>query len=398
MLYSYTARGQSGEVVKGFIENDDKIKAAKSLKEKKLIILDIKEKKSSTFWENFTFGISLKDKIIFFQQLTMMLKSGLPLVEALEALQEQTSNKQLAQINADISISIRSGKSLSESLSKHPKVFTTFFISIINSGEKSGKLDEVLDRLTMQLQKDYDIHSKVLNALLYPAFILVALIGVVLLMIIFVMPQVRGIFEEMEVELPLLTRIVLGISGVIEKWWWALGILFLLLFIVLKALMANQNIKKSWDKLLIGIPIYGKFIKKIYMANFNRNMATLISSGLPMIESINTTKGVINNVLYREALERIAKDVENGVQLSNSLKKEKIFPVMISQLVNIGERSGKLDKVLNDTADFFDREVETTTKNLTTIIEPLLTIIMGIGVALVVTAVIMPIYSLVNAI
>lgn len=398
MLYFYSAKTYSGENTKGEIESVDQFKAVKELKERQLIVLEIKEKKSTFDLSFLRFGVSLKEKVIFLSQLTMMLKSGLPLVEALEALKEQTSNKQFVEIIDEISIAIRGGKSLSESMQKYPNVFPSLYIGVISSGEKSGKLDEVTDRLAKQMQKDDDLYSKIKNALMYPAVILVAIAGVLTLVLVYIMPQVKKIFDDMNITLPLLTRMILGVSSFTEHFWWLIILIIIGIIIIFRSLLNNYAFKYAWDRMQLSLPIFGPFIKKIYMSRFTSNLATLVSAGLPMLEALDTTKGVVSNVIYQNAMERIYKDIENGVQFSASLKKEKVFPAMIAQLVNIGEKSGKLDLVLTDLSDFFDKEVENITRNLTTLLEPILTIIMGIGVALVVASVILPIYGLVNVI
>jgi len=394
MIYSYTAKNKDGELIKGDLEEANEANAVKLLRSKGLIILNIAPKKLSSFFGSFGQKVGAKDKIIFFQELSMMLKSGLPLVEALEALQEQSSNPRLSKISSELSVAIKSGKNLSEAMRKYPDVFPEVYLSIISSGEKSGKLDEVMTRLTDQMLKDYDLSSKVSGALMYPALILTAIGGVLLIVVIYIIPQVKKIFEEMDVPLPLVTRIILGASTFVSTWWWLILLIIIGLVLSYKPLTSTKSFKTFFDKMILRLPIIKDFLKKIYMARFTRNMGTLIASGLPMIEALEINKGIIDNVVYQAAFDRISKELEGGVQLSGSMKKEKIFPAMVYQLLNIGEKTGKIDKVLNDTADFFDREVENTTKNFTTILEPVLTIIMGMVVA----AVIIPIYSLVNTI
>lgn len=398
MLYSYTVRTTGGRTDSGEIEENDEMSAVKSLRAKKFIVLDIKEKRSSHFFDYFETGVPLKDRIIFLKQITIMIKSGLALIDSLEALKEQTTNKYLAKITGEMAINIRGGKSFSDSLKKYPKVFSPIFINVISSGEKSGKFEEVLQRLTDQAEKDYDLSSKVQNALMYPVIVLIAIVGVMIIILVYIVPQIKKIFEEMNTNLPLITRIILWISNFFIHWWWVITLAIIGLIILVKTSLATREFRQSMDNLKIKLPIFGTFIKKMYMANFTRNMATLISSGLPVLECLEVTKKIFNNLVYENALNRVYKEVENGEQLSTSIKKEKIFPAMIPQLINIGEKSGKLDYVLNGLADFFDKEVESTTRNLTTILEPVLTIMMGIGVALVVASVIVPIYGLVNVI
>jgi len=398
MLFTYSAKTYNGKDIKSEIEASSREEAIKILRDKKMIVLDLKEIKSNPLNSIFGLNISTKDKLIFIQELAVVLESGMPLVEALENLGEQTSNKKLKKIIEDLSIDVRGGKSFSDSLSKFPNVFSHIFISIIKSGEKSGKMDQTLKRLAEQTQKDYDLQSKVKNALLYPIVILVALTGVLILSLIYVIPQIKKIFEEMDVELPLLTRVILGISSFLTTWWWLFIIIIAGLFFIFLLMRRSLFWKSKWDSFKLKIPIYGPYVKKIYMANFARNLQTMSSAGISINESLIITKDVLNNQEYAKAMDRISNEVENGSALAASIRKEKIFPLMVSQLISVGEKSGKIDFVLETLSNFYDREVEATTRNLTTVLEPVLTILIGIAVALFIASVIMPIYGLVNVI
>lgn len=398
--FQYTAKTISGEIVKSEIEANDEPQAIKTLRDRKLLILKLNLTEKSSFFSLFSAfsAIGEKDKIIFIKELSVMVQSGLTLTEALDTLKDQTSNNNLNKIIGELSVEIRGGKSLSQALKKYPDVFSPLFINIVNSGEKSGKLDSVLESLSKQMDKDYELKSKIKGAFVYPVVILVALTIVLVIAVVFIIPQIKKIFDDMNVELPILTKILIGISSIILNYWWII-ILFvggLLLFI--KSSSKTERFKRLQDVFLLKVPIFGVLIKKIYMAQFSRNLASLISAGVPMLEALKTNRNIINNLVYQEAIDRIMKDVENGVQLSVAIRKEKGFPPMISQLLNAGEKSGKIDFILNTIADFYDREVDDTTHNLTTILEPALTVVMGIAVALFAVSVILPIYGLVNAI
>jgi len=396
--FLYNVRTTEGRFIKGEIEATDESQAVQILREKKYLILNLRSLKVSPFKNMFQKGVSSKDKLIFVKELSVMLQSSLPLVDALESLKEQTSNPELIQIVGELSIDIRGGKSFSESLKKFPKTFSKMFINIIAAGEKSGKLDKTLERLSIQIEKDYEIQSKVKSALMYPVIVLIALAGVLILAFVYIIPQLRTVFDDMGVELPIITRIVLGISYFITHYWWLIIIIIAGLYFLIINLIKTDSYRLFWDRFKLKIPIYGPYINKIYMARFSRNLETMVSSGLPITESLRITKDVMTNSVYGTAIDEICQDVENGVELSISLKKKKSFPPMVSQLIGIGEKSGKLDFVLASLANFYDQEVEATTRNLTAILEPVLTIIMAVGVALVAASVVMPIYGLVNAI
>lgn len=404
MKFTYSAKSKDGVVHSDKIEAGSEDEAAKILKSHDLFVLEIKKEGSALSSARslqipyFSNRVGLKDKIIFTQQLAMMVKAGLPLVDAFSALEEQTENKYFSRTIGEISTDVKGGKALSETLAKYPKIFNELYISIVRSGEKSGKLDEVLERLAEQLQKDYDLISKIKSAVTYPIVVIVALIGIVILMLLFVVPQLKSIFQDLGAELPLTTRIVLGISDALINYWYIFIVVIVGLFLGIRYWARTPTGNLIWDRFKLRVPLIGPLIRKIYMARFARTMGTLVASGLPMLEIIETVKGVINNRVYQDAFVIIAKDIENGVQLSTTLAKQKIFPPMIYHLIAVGEKSGKLDYVLLSMATFFDKEVENTTSNLATLIEPILIIIIGAGVGFVVASVIMPIYSLVNTI
>lgn len=408
MKFTYAAKNSQGQAQNGIIEAPNDSTAAKILAEKKLFVLNLKKEKQSDLLgkslnisDNISiFGkrVSLKDKIIFTQQLAMMIKSGLPLVDAFSALQEQTENKYFASVIGDIIEEVKGGKSLSATLSKYPNIFSKFYISIVSSGEKSGKLDDVLQRLSEELQKDYDLISKIKAAVTYPILIIIALIGIVILMLLFVVPQIKKIFVDMGVELPLITRIVLGTSDLLVKYWYIVLFIIIALIIGIKYYAKTQNGGLVWDKFKLRIPLIGKLAKKIYMSRFCRTTGTLVASGLPILNIIDTTADIINNRVYQDSLHQVSDKVESGMTFSEAIKIQKNFPAMIYHLIAVGEKSGKLDDTLLTMADFFDREIETSTANLTSLVEPILIIIVGAGVGLVVASVIMPMYSLVNVI
>lgn len=405
MKFSYSAKNQSGQIQKGEIEAQNEQLAAKALRENKLYVLEIKEEKGGLpkitkdlkipFIGN---KVSIKDKIIFTQQLAMMVKSGLPLVDSFKALEEQTENKYFQKVIAEISDEVKGGKPFSEIINTYPKIFSEFYVAIVRSGEKSGKLDDVLNRLAEQLQKDYDLITKIKAAATYPILVVCALIGIVILMMLFVIPQLKKIFLDMGVELPLVTRIILGTSDILVNYWYIFIILIIGLILGVRFLVRMPRGRLFWDRFKLKIPLIGPITKKLYMARFCRTTGTLVASGLPILNIMETVQGVINNRVYQDAFKKISVDLESGVQLSETIRKQKIFPAMIYHLAAVGEKSGKMDYVLLSMADFFDKEVETSTSSLATLVEPILIIIVGAGVGLVVAAVIMPIYSLVNVI
>lgn len=400
MLFSYKAKDETGQILTGQIEASSEAEAGKILGEKKLFITDLKNQEKQIFSQITIFkkDVSLKEKIIFTKELSMMIKSGLALVDALESLKEQTESQTLSKAVGDIINDVKGGSPLSQALNKFPKIFPPVYISITASGEKSGKLDEVLERLAEQLQKDYDLITKVKNAITYPVVIVIALIGIMILMMTLVIPQMKSIFTEMGVALPLMTRVLLNTSDLLVKYWYVLIIAVVAIVFLIKLWSKSKVGGLVIDTVKIRVPIFGQLVVKVYMARFTRTMATLVASGLPMLEIITTVKAVVGNRVYDPLFDQIYKDIESGVPMSLALKKHKRFPLMIAQMVATGEKSGKIDYVLLNVADFYDKEVESSTSNLTAMIEPILILVIGAAVGLAIASVILPMYSLVNVI
>ncbi|OGD57133.1 hypothetical protein A2V71_01715 [Candidatus Berkelbacteria bacterium RBG_13_40_8] len=401
MEFIYTAKTNKNEVSSGKIQAQNKKQAINTLQKQGLFVLELKaehQEMTQKISFNLRKKVSLKDKIIFTKQLAMMVKGGLPLVEALNALKEQTENQVFREAIIQITDEVRGGIALSKALEKHPNIFPKLYISVTASGEQSGKLDQVLERLADQLQKDYDLITKVKAAITYPIIIVCALLGVVVLMLVFVVPQLKSIFSEMGVELPIFTRILLGTSDFVIHFWYIVIIVIIGLYLAIRYWGKTPGGRLSIDTFKIKVPIFGQLSRKIYMARFTRTMATLVASGLPMLRILETVKEVVGNQVYKMAFEGISQDVESGVTLSVALRKQKVFPPMISQMIAVGEKSGKIDEILLHLANFYDKEVEASTAALASMIEPILIIIIGAGVGAAIAAVILPIYSLVNVI
>jgi type IV pilus assembly protein PilC len=399
MKYTYKAKDKGGKLARGTIEAADEKTAIQSLKDTGLFVIDLKASKKSVFGGAlFQKRVSLKDKIIFTQQLAMMIRSGLSITEALEALKQEAQNQYFAGQIMEITATVKGGTPLSDAFGKFPDTFNDIYINMTRSGESSGKIDAVLDRLANQLEKDYELTRKIRGALAYPLFVVFVLIIVMILVITIIIPQLKIVFDDAGVELPLLTRIVIAISNGIRQYWpIILGILIVIgggIFWQLKA-KKGRNI---YDKTIVKVPVFGDLLKKTYVSRFARTFSSLVSSGLPIIDSINVSSRVIGNSVYESELAKISDEVRNGKQISDSLRSSHVFPLMLGQLASVGEKSGNLDEVFAKIADFFDRDIENITANLSQLLEPVLMVFMGIGIGLVIVSILQPIYGLVNAI
>lgn len=396
-LFEYSARApDEPEKEKGEIIADSVGEATKKIREQGLIPISITEKVANKGFSFQRKSVPLKEKIIFTRQLAVMVKAGLSLVNALQALQKQTSNKYFQDITQQLIIEVRGGQPLSKAMDKFPQVFSEVYVAVIRAGESTGQLSEVLYTLAEQQEKQAELIAKVKGALMYPAIILIALLGVVGLIVFFVLPSLKTIFDDYDAKLPLTTRLLFATSTFAREYWWIILIVIAILIYGLHLWVKQPGGRLIYDRFRLIMPVFGGLTKKVYMANFARTMAMLTKASLPILQSIKIVQKTIANKHYDAAFSRIANAVENGQPLSKTIAREPIFPPMVTQLVALGEQSGDLESVLNEIARFYDSEVDNITRNLSALIEPIMLIIMGIGVAFVVSSVLSPIYKLVD--
>lgn len=397
MIYTYEVK-HAGKTQKGEIDAGTEQEAAAALRERGGVVLSVTPKREAApIISKLRGRVSLKDKILFTKQLAVMIKAGLPLDQALKVLSDQIPSKSMRGTVHEMTRDVEGGVQLSQSMSKHPGIFPPVYVNLVKSGERSGKLEEVLFKLAEQQEKDYELVSKVRGAMIYPSVILTVLLGVVAIIVLFVMPQIEKIFSDLDAALPLPTKILLSTSAFTRQW-----IVVILGVLIGAAIGLKFYVRRSdqarvwWDRVKLKIPIFGTLMVKLSMARFTRTTATLITAGLPMLEIMDTVSEIMGNIVYRDAVMRARNQVEAGVALSKALSDEKVIPQIVSQVVAIGEKSGNLDFALGNIADFYDKEVDATTRNLSSILEPILMVLIGLGVGFVVISVVMPIYNLVN--
>lgn len=396
--FNYKARDNSGKTTEGMIEAANKQQVFELLKKYNLLATQVVEKKESSlpFKIPFLERIPFKEKVIFSRQLATMIDAGLSIVQSLKILaeQEKVKNKKFAEIIEELAADIEGGLSFSASLKKHPKVFTPIYTSLVESGEASGNLDDVLNRIAEQMEADYDLKGKIRGAMMYPSFIIVAMLVAGVIVLTFVIPQLKSLFEESGAELPWVTRLLLAISDFLVNYWYiALGGVVALV-VGSRVFLKSEQGRQIWDMFKIRMPIFGNFIQNIYMVRFTRTLGTLISAGLPILDSLKIVSDTVGNVHYKKEISAIAKRVEGGANLSQPLKESKLFPTMVSHMSEVGEKTGNLDTVLSKLAKFFDKEVTNTVSTISTMIEPIILVIIGIGVGIFVGAVLLPIYQL----
>lgn len=402
MEFLFKAKDSFGKNREGEIEAINKESAIQLIQKKGLIPLSITEKEKipmlvkeiERIWE----GIKPKELVVFFRQLSTLIESKVPIVPALQALQEQTGNRFLRTVAKEMEEDVKDGMSLSESMGKHPAVFDQLMVNMISSGEMSGNLQKTISYIADNTEKNYQISSKIKSALFYPAFIIGAALIIGFLVVTFILPKLGGIIKEMEVAVPWYTKLVMGLGDFMNNYWWAVLIVIFAAFGGLVYYIKSDEGKREWDRIKIKIPIFGSFFKSVYIARFADNFSILIDGGIPVVNALQEVSEVIGNTVFRDIILRAADEVKKGGSISNVFAKSPEIPPIVTRMLKIGEETGKISEILKKTASFYEQEVDTMTRNISVMIEPILIAVLGIGVAIMVFAVLVPIYDIANKI
>jgi len=343
--------------------------------------------------------VPLKERLFFVQHLGIMLKAGISLSKALKTLAIQTENKLFIKILDDLAEKIEKGTSFAQSLKAHERIFGELFISMVEAGELSGKLEEVLQQLFIQMKKEHALISKVKGALTYPAVIIVAMLGIGSFMMVVIIPKMTSMFKELGADLPLPTKILIGLSDAIVNNGLLTVIILVVSIIVIVKILKTEKGKYYFQAMLLHAPIFSPIIKKINLARFARNISSLLKTDIMIIKTFQITASVIGNLHYRRALNDMAEKIKKGGKLTDVINGyPKLFPPVVSQMIAVGEETGELDSILIELAEFYEGEVDQIMESLPSIIEPLLILFLGIGVGGVAVAIVMPMYSITTAI
>ncbi|OHA62035.1 MAG: hypothetical protein A2117_01995 [Candidatus Wildermuthbacteria bacterium GWA2_46_15] len=403
MRYSYTAKSQQGVTRPGFFEAKDEQELASALRQEGLFLISFKaeelsqKNKRSIF--SFNRGVGISDKVFFIRNLRVMTSAGVSLPRALDTLAVQARNKQLKKALTEIEEKIIHGQSLSESLREYPDIFPEIFQNMIKVGEESGTLEQVLNNLCQQLEKQQELRSKIIGAMVYPLVVISAMIGIGFLMLIIVVPQLAETFAELELPLPLTTKIVIGLGVFLQTRWYLLPLIILALVFSLRGILRTRAGKQFFDKIFLKIPVLSQLVKETSAANFTRTLGSLIGSGVPLVRSLEIIAGTLGNIYFRESLLEAAEKVRKGAKLSDSLKPyENLYLPIVVQMIEVGEETGETSQVLDQLATFLEDEVANTTKNLASLIEPLLMLAVGGAVGFFAISMIQPMYSMLEAI
>jgi len=327
-----------------------------------------------------------------------MIDAGLPLIQCLDILAKQTENKTFASSINDIRQDVEAGSTYADALRKHPKIFHDLYVNMVAAGEVSGKLDEVLEYMANQKERDYDLTKKIQGAMIYPALVITMMVAVMMVMVFFVMPKLTGLYKDSGIELPLPTQIMLGMANFILNFWWAVAFIAVVAMFFIRRFARTPEGRLAIDKFILQMPVVGKVANLVIMTNFTRTLSLLIAAGLSILDSIKIVGDISGNRVYKDGLDLAYKGVERGLPFSDQILSLKVFPRIVGQMIKIGEETGKLDEVMSRLANHFEAEADNSLKNITALIEPIVLIVLGIGVGLLVVSVILPIYQLTTSI
>ena len=397
--YNYVATSKKSQKVKGIVEAVSLVQAQSILRSKGLFIIELAKIEVVPGWMKWLGSLRKikKDDVVHFtRQLATMINAGLPLTQALSILKYQ-SGMRMGPVIDEVLREVEGGSSFFKALSKHEAVFNKVYLSLIQSGEAAGVLEKVLMRLANNMEKQAEFRAKTKNALIYPAIISIAMVIVAAVMMIFVIPKITSLYSEFGADLPAMTKILIGLSNFMVKTW------YLQLFLLIVGSYSFWQWKKTpsgraiYDKYILKMPIIGKLRTKVILTEIIRTLALLVESGISIVEALEIVAGAADNDLFSKSIKVAAKDVEKGIPLAAAIGQFEHFPPLVSQMIAVGEETGKIDEVMFNVSGYFEMESEQAIKGLTTAIEPLMMIVLGIGVAFLVIAIILPIYNLTSA-
>lgn len=400
MEFTYQARDEAGKSKSGTVEAATELEASQIIQQHGLTVISVAPIAGGINSLNrikVFDRVSPKEIVLFSRQLATLINAKVPIVQALNILVTQVTSDKLKSTIGEISQRVENGDSLSSAMVRYPKIFSGLYVNLVRAGELSGTMDESLGYLADQLEKDYDLRSKIIGAMTYPAFIFSALVVVGFLMFLFVLPPLVGVLQESQVELPITTRILIGVTGILQSYWW-----------LILGLMIGAGVGIRWykntaggayvlDLIKIKAPVFGALFKKIYMARFARNLSTLIAGGIPIVKALESVADIVGNVIYRDIILEAANQVRNGKSIASALTSHTEFPPIVAQMVQIGESTGRLHEIMSKLAMFYEKEVDGVLKILTTLLEPIIMMLLGLAVAVMVAGILLPIYNLASA-
>lgn len=399
-VFEYKGLNTQGQAIKGTIDGDNSKIARAKLRRQGVFPTELTEKKKvertkePRGFDRFFKRVRLLDVAVMTRQMATLVKANVPIVDALTAIVDQVENDHLKLILTDVKEQVNEGISLATALGKYPQVFSNLYINMVKAGEASGTLDTVLMRLAEFTESSVKLKNKIVGAMTYPVIMMCIGTFIVSGLLVFVIPRITEIFSDMERALPLITRIVLGLSHLlIEKWYIILGLLFLTVYFIRKTLSTEKG-RLRFDPLFLKLPIFGKLLRMISVSRFASTLSTLLQGGVPLLTAMDIVKNVVDNRVIRNVLIQARENISEGQSLAAPLRESGEFPAMVTHMISIGEKTGELESMLNTISDAYNNEVDTTVNALTQILEPLMIVIMGVAVGIIVMAILLPILDL----
>lgn len=399
LTFVYTARDTTtNKVIHSTVQAESERAAAKLLMAQGIMPLEIIEQsKNQNFVQRFMNRVSAKDRIIFTRQLATLINAGLPLAQSLHTLADQTQSKQLKVVINDVITAVEGGSALSAAFAKHPEVFNEVYIALIAAGEVSGTLDQALERIADQQEKDAELLGKVRGAMIYPAIVLVVIIAVIGFMMFTVVPQIQRLYKDLRKELPFTTAVLVDVTNFLITYWWLVLIILAAIIYFTRRYFKTDAGREVLDTLKIRMPVFGPIFLKLYMARFTRTGQTLLATGVPMLEMLRISAQSVNNTVISKSIMRAAEKVKGGKALSLALKNDDNILPLVSQMISVGEQSGGIDKMMGKAAAYYENELDTTIRSISTAIEPILMVVLALMAGFMVGAVLLPVYQLVDS-
>lgn len=399
MIYKYKAISQKGEVIEGFFEGNEESDVLTMLRGNNYLPISVeKDVGAEAQIDIFSKKVKKKDLAVFCRQFYTMLDAGIGIVKCIDILEKQSESKPLIKALGSLHEDVQKGFTLSEGMKKHPKVFPSLLINMVGAGEISGSLDIIMERMAVHFEKENKLENKVKSALIYPIVLSIVSIAVIIFLLVAVMPTFIGMFESSGQVLPIPTQILLGISNWITEFWYLFIILVIGIVVGFTVFKQTPTGKSFLDTLKLKIPIVKDTNIKIITSRFTRTLSTLMSSGIPLLQSMDIVSKVVGNKVVYDRLIVASENIRKGVSLSKVVNEVKIFPPMVDSMIKVGEESGSLDDILYKTADFYDDEVEVALQRMTSLMEPIMLIFMALIIGFIVIAMAMPMFDMVNTI
>lgn len=402
MKFYFKAKNSEGEIREGSIDAPSRDHAIGSIQEKGLIPISVDEKEKMleimNDIERLWSGIGAQEMTVFYRQFATLIEAKVTIVTAIKAIEEQTENKYLGSVLLEIIEDVEDGMSLSESMSKHKDIFSSLAISMIRAGEISGNLQKSIAFIAENTERNYQLNSKIKSALMYPGFVITVAIFIGFAVFTFVLPKLTKIFEDMKVDIPWYTKMLMDGGSFMQSYWWAVMLVMIGCAVGLYYYMKTDEGRAEFDSIKLKMPVMKSLFRYVYISRFSENMSVLLAAGIPIVKSLTIVADIVNNDIYKKMILKAAEEVKTGGTISSVFSRYDELPPILSKMIKVGEETGKTSEVLKNVASFYDQEIDRMTKNMTALIEPILIVVLGIGVAFLVFAILMPIYNITGSI